>query len=234
MSTLLLRLAGPVQSWSGYRLIANKNPVPTAPMPRKSAVAGLIGAACGRRDLDALVDEFDLHVRVDRTNGATVDIQTLNPLPIVVQDAATRAEKTRTAAGAVALPHHKRGGGNFPTVLINREFLPHAEFIAALTSETASEWLAAFRDPVFMPYLGRKANAPTFPFVLGVSDGDPRAALAALPRVPRHDDRADRGIRLYRVDGDYHTHTHDLVGVITPPVTARKEQLAWALQHLSR
>lgn len=234
MPTLLLRLGGPVQTWSGYRLIANKTAVPTAPMPRKSGVAGLVGAATGRRDLDVLVDQFDMLVRVDRTNGATVDIQTLNPLPVGVRDAADRSEKMRTAQSAAKIRHERRGEGNFPTVLINREFLPHAEFIVALTSDNAYAWLEAFRAPRFMPYLGRRANAPTFPFVLGIAEEPPEDVLTDFPRVARQGEGPDQGVRLYQVTGDYHEHRHDMLGLITPPVDTRKEQLTWASQHLSR
>lgn len=233
-TTLVLRLGGPVQTWAGYRLIANKNPVPTAPLPRKSAVAGLVGAAIGSRDLADLTGAFTLHVRVDHATAPTVDIQTLNPLPHTVRPHVDRAEALRTLGKGPRLNHERRGGGNFPTVLMNRTLLPYSEFIVALTTDddTAEQWHHAFRAPVFMPYLGRKANAPTFPFLLGHTTLSPADLLTSLPRLalPPQDAPA----RAYRVDGDYHNHDAAPLHLPTPPDTAtRKDQLAWCSTQLS-
>ncbi|WP_185995564.1 type I-E CRISPR-associated protein Cas5/CasD [Nocardioides campestrisoli] len=240
MPSLLLRMAGPVQSYAGYRLLPNNYPVATAPMPRKSAVAGLLGAFVGRRDLHELVTEFDLHVRVDRTNAAAEDLQVLVPLPNAVHAAADRAEKFRTGTARAHAHHRDRTGAVGPkntrgTALVNRDFLPHAEFICAITAETelVDAWLAGALDPVFMPYLGRRANAPAFPFVLGVDHGTPVQVLSELPHVPRHGEKA-ASLRLYEVTGDYARHEHRLVSHVSPTPASREEQLTWLSRHLSR
>lgn len=234
MTTLLLRLGGTSQTWAGYRLIANKNAVPTAPLPRKSGVAGLLGAATGRRELAALVREFDLHVRVDWTNPAVTDIQTLNPLPVGVRDHADRSNRMRTANMAAKIRHERRGEGNFPTVLMNRQFLPHSEFIVALTSTQAGDWMAALREPKFMTYLGRRADAPTFPFVLGVTDDEAVHALSHMPIAGQGRDTPVTA-RAYHVTGTYHVHEHAQTPLhASPPVATREDQLAWATQHLHR
>jgi CRISPR system Cascade subunit CasD len=235
LNTLVLRLAGPVQSWCGYRLLANAHLVPTAPVPRKSAVAGLVGACIGSRDLDTLAASFTMHVRVDRINPMATDFQVIGPLPDSVKPAADRAEKIRQVSATASVPTN-RNGGNFPTGTALRGLMPHCEFIVTLTTddETTAAWLAAFQQPRFMPYLGRKANPPTFPFVLGTTDTDPTELLANLPRVPRTDDDDQPVVRLYEVLGDYHTHHTKVLRHLTPPKAAREEQLTWASQHLSR
>lgn len=241
MSILLLRLAGPVQSWAGYRLLANQTPVPTAPVPRKSAVAGLLGACLGSRDLETLVKSFELHVRVDRTNAPATDLQVLVPLTDAVQRAATRAEKARTANARVSVPEARHGstakGG---AGLYNRDFIPHAEFICALTGDDAGRWLDAVKEPQFMSFLGRRANPPAYPFVLGVTELEPISAFHELPRVPRHDERPTdaeddaQRVRLYEVTGDYHNHHHRLVESLTPATCTREEQMKWVSSHLAR
>lgn len=241
MPTLLLRMAGPVQSYAGYRLLPNNYPIATAPLPRKSAVAGMLGAFVGRRDLDALVGEFELHVRVDRTNAATEDLQVLVQLPQHVRATADRAEKIRTV-DARAHAHHKDRTGaigpkNTPgTALVNRDFLPHADFLCAITSgeeERVAAWAAAAREPRFMPYLGRRANPPAFPFVLGVAAGEPAEVLEQVPYVPRAGGGPEP-LRLYKVTGDRTRHEHRLVRHVRPNATTRKEQLSWLSTHLSR
>ncbi len=236
MGSLVLRLAGPVQSWAGYRLLANSHLTPTAPVPRKSAVAGLVGASIGSRDLDALAANFDLHVRVDRTNPMATDFQVVGPLPVAVKPGADRAEKIRQVSASAAVPA-ARNGGNFPTGTAMRGFLPHCEFIVTLTTDddTTSRWLEAFKEPVFMTYLGRKANAPAYPFILGASSAEPPALLAGLPRARSHADVDEQPtVRLYEVVGDYHSHRHIPLGQVKPPAATREGQLTWASQHLSR
>jgi len=249
MPTLLLRMAGPVQNYAGYRLLPNNFPIATAPVPRKSAVAGLLGAAEGRRDLDVIAREFGLHVRVDRTNGATEDLQVLVPLPDHVHETTDRAEKFRQASVSATARHRDRTGAVGPknapgTALVNRDFLPHAEFMCAIdgSTERVGAWLAALQEPRFMTFLGRRANAPVFPFILGISDDAPVEVLTALPRVPRAEEipwgseveSVSTRVRLYEVVGNYDLHEHRPVSRIIPPSSTREEQIAWLRTHLSR
>lgn len=239
MGSLVLRLAGPVQSWAGYRLLANNHLTPTAPVPRKSAVAGLVGACIGSRDLDALATVFDLHVRVDRANPMATDFQVVGPLPVAAKPRADRAEKLRQVTASASVPG-ARNGGNFPTGTALRGFLPHCEFVVTITTDDdrTRQWLAAFRKPRFMPYLGRMANPPAYPFVLGASSLDPTTLLSELPRVGLSHIDGDREqlapVRLYEVLGDYHSHQHIPLGHLTPPVATREGQLTWVSQHMRR
>lgn len=231
MGSLLLRLAAPVQSYAGYRLLANATGVPTAPLPSKSAVAGLLGACLGRRDLATLMEEFDLHVRVDRANPVGVDLQVLHPMPEHIENDTARYE--RMARGTPSLGAiKKRPGGSLSTALVNRDFLAHSEFVISLTGGDAPRWLDAARDPVFMPYLGRRAAAPTFPFVLGHTTQPPLETLGAVPRARRDEGDTDEPLRVFRVTGSYTQHQQALLAHVTPPAVTRKEQLQWLSSHL--
>lgn len=231
MGSLLLRLAAPIQSYAGYRLLANSSGVPTAPMPSKSAIAGLLGACLGRRDLQTLMGQFDLHVRVDRANPVGVDLQILHPMPEHIENDTARYE--RMARGVPSMGAiKKRPGGSLGTAMVNRDFLAHSEFLVSLTGDDSRQWLDAVRDPVFMPYLGRRAAAPTFPFVLGHTADDPVDVFAALPRARRIENNEDAPLRIYRVTGSYTQHQQDLVKHVTPPHVTRTEQLEWLSLNL--
>ncbi|MET4224795.1 type I-E CRISPR-associated protein Cas5/CasD [Oerskovia enterophila] len=75
MTTLLLRLAGPLQSWGESSRFARRT---TERAPTKSGVLGLLAAADGRRRTDSLEDLLDLRygVRVDQPGRVERDFQT--------------------------------------------------------------------------------------------------------------------------------------------------------------
>lgn len=240
MTVLVLRLAGPLQSWSGYRHAVNMKFVsPTEAVPRKSAVDGLLGAALGprdhgfgsARDLAAIGGRYSLHVRVDVRNAPTEDFQLLGPLPPGAHAVAERSHRLASASTEQFPP--SRATGNFPTTVSRRDFLPHSEFIAAVETDdaTAAVWLEALRNPVFMPYLGRKSCAPTFPFILGIHEGTPADLFAHLPWVDRHDTRAP--LAGYEVVGGYDQHrAFEHASPYSPPSLTRTGQLAWAKENL--
>lgn len=232
MSTLLIRLAGPVQTWAGYRV--SFTAVGTSPVPTKSGVAGLLGACLGLKDYLTLVDQFDMQVRVDRTNPVIADLQVASAPKAWERPGMDRTESLSTAK--MSKVPAQLSGTALPG-LSNRDFLPHAEFICALEANDAliEKWMAAFRDPVFMSYLGRRANAPSFPVLLGWTHEDASSALARMPRVPSHDERGPEttAVRVYQVTGDYHRNERAL-SEVTPPIATRKEQLSWLSSHLKR
>lgn len=119
--------------------------------------------------------------------------------------------------------------------LFKRHFIPHAEFVCEITADhgRTQEWLSATRNPVFMPYLGRQSNAPTWPFVLGVHH-ETNDLMRSLPRVaPAHG--AHERIPVHQVAGDYLTHTTtDTEWVLPPTVSTREEQMQWVSTHLTR
>lgn len=241
MSNVALRLAGPLQSWSGYRhLLDLRSSVPTEAVPRKSAINGLIGAALGpvdggfgsARDLDAIGARYSLHVRVEARNTPIEDFQTVGPLHS--RDTARAERMLKIGSASVKAFPSKRSGGNFETAVSRRDYLSHTEFIVALDTDeaTAVAWLRALREPVFMPYLGRKSCAPTFPFILGVFDGAAEELFAVLPHVEKY--RADAALQGYAVTGDYNLHVATPhARTYSPPVSEqRSDQLDWTKEKL--
>jgi CRISPR system Cascade subunit CasD len=238
MATLLLRLAGPVQSWAGYR-VSPVN-VGTFPVPSKTGVAGLLGACLGIKDHRSLMEEFVLDIRVDRANPFGTDLQVASAFKPDEHPIAQRAERVRTVSKVRV---RKQLNGTAIPGLFNRDFVPHSEFLVALggTSEQVAFWHAAVREPVYMPYLGRRPNAPSFPFVLGTSGAAARDLFDAVPRVQRHEQGVDAEyvesgrsrVRAYRIDGDAST-LPDPTYVDPPVVLTREEYLSWFSKHLTR
>lgn len=241
MTSLVLRLAGPLQSWAGYRYASSMNAVtPTAPVPRKSGVSGLVGAALGRRDLDAICDEFALHVRVERSNPVAEDFQVMAPLPGYVSPdyrgrATILAERSENLSKVKASKFpNPRAGGTFPTTVTRKQYLAHSEYFLAIESDKAVEWLDAFKEPVFMPYLGRRSCPPSFPFIIGLWGASVDELWSRLPHVStRASEDGSAVLRGYHVTGDYDLHAAVDAGPYSVPVVATREaQIAWIQENL--
>ncbi|WP_166787001.1 type I-E CRISPR-associated protein Cas5/CasD [Cryobacterium sinapicolor] len=184
--SLLLRFAAPQQSWGSTEL-SDRN---SEPLPTRSGVVGMLAAALGaaRGDWPAWLWATDIWVRVDRKGGLSSDFHTVGLAATSVQDIRSRHRQVTGGRGKadfiVPLGSGTKwtlGGG---TMVTNRQYLADAEFLVAISHvdvDRVAELAHATRNPVFMTYLGRKAFAPTFPFHLGVREGDPRAILAVLP-----------------------------------------------------
>lgn len=153
MSTLLLRLAGPLQSWGTTSRFTRRT---TQPTPSRSGVLGMIAAAQGRRRTDSLTDLLDLSfaVRVDQPGTLERDFQT-----------------SRTLDGSKSMP------------LTHRYYLSDAVFIAGIEgpAEILDGIEQALRHPAFPLYLGRRSCPPAGAVVVGHRDGRLYEALAAEP-----------------------------------------------------
>jgi CRISPR system Cascade subunit CasD len=177
MSVLLLRLAGPMQSWGVQSRFGIRD---TGLEPSKSGVFGLLCAAIGRPRHAPLADLAGLAmgVRVDREGSVARDYHT--------------AQQVRRA-------DPKKGTQD--TVLSERFYLADADFLVGLEGPHAllaglHEALAA---PAWPLYLGRKAFVPGVPVVLpdGLRDGQPlRDALKTYPWSPRPRERPPESLRL--------------------------------------
>lgn len=141
MSTLLIPLVGPLQSWSidarfGERL--------TTQEPSKSAVIGLLCAALGRDRHEPVDDLAALRfgVRVDRPGTLLRDYHT-------------------------ALDVASAGTRDVGTVLSNRWYLTDAAFLVGFEGDSAllTRVQDALRDPVWPLFLGRKSCPPSLPLV---------------------------------------------------------------------
>ena len=140
MNVLLLRLAGPLQSWGVQSRFAVRD---TGLEPSKSGVVGLLCAALGR-GRRAPVDDLDrlrMGVRVDQEGVMARDFHTAQNVL-------------------------KAGGGLKDTEPSSRYYLADARFLAGLAGEDLAlltQLHAALHDPVWPLYLGRKAFVPGEP-----------------------------------------------------------------------
>lgn len=139
MSTLLIRLAGPMQSWGTQSRFTVRD---TGLEPSKSGVIGLLCAALGRaRDepLDDLVS-LKMGVRVDREGRMARDYHTA--LNVIKADASKK-----------------------DTVVSQRYYLADADFLVGL--EGNHELLAQLHEALARPrwaiFLGRKSFVPGEP-----------------------------------------------------------------------
>ena len=152
MSTLLLRLAGPMQSWGTDSKFDVRR---TGREPSKSGVIGLVAAAMGiaRQDRQTLqtLNSLRFGVRVDREGALLRDFHTARP------------EK----------------GTPYVTY---RYYLTDAEFVAGLESADhalLAQIAQALQAPAFPLYLGRRSCPPVGSVFLKISDEPLEAALCA-------------------------------------------------------
>lgn len=159
MSTLLVRLEAPLQSWGGLRGEATR---PSRLHPTKSGVVGLIANALGRNYTDPVDDLADLRigVRLDRPGALIMDYQT-------VQNAATS------------------GGGIKPTHVFTKTYLANACFLVGMEGEVEvlTAVLNALVQPKRLLFLGRKCCVPsaTFDLPQGLVNDDLVTALQTYP-----------------------------------------------------
>jgi len=162
-AVLLMRLAGPMQSWGTQSRFSHRD---TGLEPSKSGVIGLLCAAVGRprgAPLDDLA-ALRMGLRVDRPGRMARDFHTAQR--VIRADASGLQE----------------------TVVSQRFYLADADFLVGL--EGAPGWVGeldgALRRPVWPLYLGRKAYVPGEPVPVGVVTGSLEQVLGHHPWQPRH------------------------------------------------
>jgi CRISPR system Cascade subunit CasD len=173
MKTLVLRLAGPLQSW-GYR--SRFSDRDTGLEPTKSGVVGLFCCALGRDRSESPADlsALRMHVRVERSGTLLKDFHTAGGGVF----RGSRAYFAPTSSGAK---------GKNP-VVTERMYLADAAFLVALDGDDALvETLAArVQDPVWPLALGRRSCAPSEPVFEALYDGEAPSVLEDCPwRVPQ-------------------------------------------------
>lgn len=159
MSVLLMRLAGPMQSWGTQSRFVDRD---TGREPSKSGVVGLLCAALGKPREETPGDGF----------------------PTLEELSALRLGIRADREGIVAVDYHTAGGGRVPgrksygvtkangrsdTVVSKRYYLADADFLAAIESNDDSLLLrldAALHNPVWPLFLGRKSFVPGVPVVM--------------------------------------------------------------------
>lgn len=176
MSTLLLRLAGPMQSWGTQSRFSVRD---TGREPSKSGVIGLLCAALGRPREAPLTDlaALRLGVRVDREGALAVDYHTTD-----------RSRHVGEGYGA------SRSNGSTPRIVLSqRYYLADASFLVGLEGDGGllRELDEALGDPVWPLFLGRKSFVPGEPVrLLGGLRPEPlREALRLTRFWPAGKDR---------------------------------------------
>lgn len=160
-ASLVLRLAGPLQSWGGASQFNRRE---TLPEPTKSGVVGLLAAAQGRRRTDPIEDlvRLQLGVRTDRPGSLLRDYHTVSDYrgrPLLSASVNARGEQ-------------QPAGKKF-THVTQRYYLQDAVFVVAVGGpvELLETLHDAVRRPAFPLALGRRACVPTQPLVLPSSTG---------------------------------------------------------------
>lgn len=156
MSTLLLRLAAPMQSWGMESKFDYRK---TGREPSKSGVVGLLAAALGRGRGDSVEDLTALRfgVRIDQPGQVLRDLQI------------AKYQKSKTKVD---------------TYFTYRDYLCDAAFLVGLESaqeEVLQGLVRALQAPVFPLFLGRRSCPPTQPLVLGIRSGNLEETLAQEP-----------------------------------------------------
>jgi CRISPR system Cascade subunit CasD len=158
MKTILLKLAGPMQSWGTSSRFETRH---TDRYPSKSAVTGILAASCGFSRDDSRVKklgQLDFAVRVDQPGELLADFHVARRL--------------------------KPDGTLDQAYVTNRYYLQDAVFVVALGGSD-EEWMDdlenALRHPYFQPYLGRRSNPLNADFFLGTQKKDVITCLEELP-----------------------------------------------------
>lgn len=164
MTGLLLRLAGPLQSWGDHSTFSTRD---TRAYPTRSALIGLIASALGRHRGESISDLAALAftIRVDRAGAVLRDFHT-------VGGGLARDQTVPTAEGS-------RRGAGLGTIVSHRYYLTDAAFTVAMTGpQPLVKTIADALDrPAWAPYLGRRSCPAEAPLLLRVTPGDPVDAL---------------------------------------------------------
>lgn len=166
MSTLLLRLAAPLQSWGinskfEYRF--------TEKMPTKSAVVGMLAAALGL--------------------GRDADLSKLNALKFGVR-ADREGEETTDFHMAHERDFWKKHDAKY-THLTYRHYLSDAVFLAGFEGDDTflREIEHAIKNPKYPLFLGRRSCPPTLPIVIKISSSQLEQALREEPPICENSNR---------------------------------------------
>ena len=175
MSTLLLRLAGPLQSWGNGSKFERRY---TGRTPTKSGVVGMCASAIGhRRDEDEKIDsiaKLRFGVRIDRPGTLLKDFHT------------THEETFWNPADRSKINHQlTQEKKNKYSYVTTRYYLSDAAFLVGLEGEDSFllELDEALRFPMFPLFLGRRGCPPEGRVALGVVSVGLCEALQKQPPV---------------------------------------------------
>jgi CRISPR system Cascade subunit CasD len=171
MSTLLLRLAGPMQAWGSSSRFSNRM---TELEPTKSGVIGLIAAAMGRRRTDPIDDLVSVKfgVRIDQAGKLICDFHT-----------------AKTFDGKQAFVSNRY-------YLSDAVFLAGIEGDNLLLNEINY----AIKHPAFPLFLGRRSCPPSGRISLDVREGVSLKDALENEKWYAHDSYRKKQTNLVRLD----------------------------------
>ncbi len=175
MSTVAVRLAGPLQAWPSHSRGTRR---PTHRAPTYSGLSGLFAAALGRPRSDATdpLADHTVVVRIDRVPRGIWDFHSINPTPSP-QD---RFQRTRQRRPQML----KMSGGPYSeTVLTYRQYLADGCFVCLVEGQAAARLGAALASPRWATFLGRKSCTPAADLLLGIFEEGATDLLAGMPVV---------------------------------------------------
>lgn len=158
MKTILLKFAGPLQSYGTSSHFETRY---TKYYPSKSAVIGLLAACLGYRRDEAEnlreLSKLKFAVRIDQDGTLLRDYHIARS--------------------------HKDTGAELRTYVTNRYYLEDALFVVALSGmdELIDTLTKAIKSPYFQPFMGRRSLPVPVDFFLGVSAEDILDSLRNLP-----------------------------------------------------
>lgn len=157
MKTILLKFAGPLQSWGTGSQFENRL---TSRYPSKSAVVGMLAASLGYPRGDeriAQLSQLDFAIRIDQPGELLNDYHTAQKLS---------------------------ADGQLDRVYVtNRQYLQDAVFVVALGGDDENWMLEieyGLRHPYFQPFLGRRSDPLTPDFFIGTENQDVITSLETL------------------------------------------------------
>lgn len=186
MSTLLLQLVGPMQSWGTQSRFSVRD---TGLEPSKSGAIGLLASALGRSRSAEIADLAGLRlgIRVDREGRMEKDYHT------------TGGQRK----GSLGTTGVMRASGkiSYDAVLSTRFYLADAAFLVGLEGsiEVLRPLHNALANPIWPLFLGRKAFPPSLPAWLpdGLRETQGlEEALRGYPRIAQARDRAEDSTRM--------------------------------------
>ena len=205
MKTILLKLAGPLQSWGTNSHFEYRR---TDNYPSKSAIIGMILAAMGiRRGVDENLiielNKFDFALRIDQEGDILEDYH-------IVQNRLKEASFYVT----------------------KRYYLEDAVFLAALGSENGAviaEIEHALKYPHFQPFMGRRSCPVPADFFLGVFE---EGVIEILKTYPWQ--AASWFKKKQRHDPKYHTFVYADSHLLKQAVRKRRKDKAISFSQKNR
>ncbi|WP_330351774.1 type I-E CRISPR-associated protein Cas5/CasD [Streptomyces sp. NBC_00582] len=195
MTTVLLRLSGPLQS---YGTTSRWEERATLPRPTKSAVLGLLANALGPGHGPSRFADLVFSVRCDRPGHLEEDFQTAGGGHFgwpTAQAAAAGITPTNSWYGAPRYPHTAplapspaswkpadRG-----TVMAIKQYVVDASFLVGLsgcTPQQTNRITTALAQPYGLLYLGRRSCPPSRPILYGTTADGADVWPHRMPLVP--------------------------------------------------